>query len=816
MSKFQNADDILKKRKEELNKRNNQPSYKNADDILYGRGKPYDKPLDAWAGAEVQADPVKQAKRNELLKKLAPSHTQNTLPVQSTPKVTPSPTVKPTVTPRPTATPTPLNTVKPVTNSGKKKENKPSWWKSIVGGLAKGFTGLGKNVTDLGNMAIDVREAIEPQWMKNADNKIVEAIPGYERFAEHNKQGVSNASKSLGSAMESIDKWDAYDKQTGEQKFMGDTIGSIPQMATMFVPGAGPALFAATAGAGYADDMKQRGGNLGQQLAYGVIGGAAEVTLNKALDILPGYKKFFNDAFEKRAIAKLSSNGFKELGTLAKDFGKQMGKEAIEEGAIDPVMNLADMAITGNKRPLATWGESDPNKQGIFDAKQMSYDMLAGAVMAGLVDAPALAKHSANIVQAKKYIETNYPEVLAYADALPQNTTSFRIAQALKQLDTNVTVNDVQNLAQQVQNDYQALSEDGSNAPNMGTKNGVNSFQTNGLGGRVQYNPNAQQQPGNVEHSQAEEGGLLEKLRQLNNLRDNAAEQHPGNNPGNTFNINDLASRYQNNPSPDATNEVEAWREALKKRFSTPNPQNDVQTPQNLSQNQRNEVQPTKDITGPVEASNGLKIALKNFGPVEVVDASDRSLVEIKTKNGTVLKIGKEAFKNLQEPGQKVEYSPTTKSETSKTITDEDLDLRVQDLEEQISELESDPEADQNEIRQARKDLERVKKVIAQRKAAQPEKKNEGQNNGGAIKNDGQQAENDGKGNKENGNTEDAAGSNEEKTNDDGSGSNAKNDEGQVIDNSPREYQDRLDFLKRYLGHETKDPTIAEALRGPE
>lgn len=333
-------------------------------------------------------------------------------------------------------------------NSEATSGNKPGWLKTIGGSLAKGVMNAFKGFQKASDLVTD---------------KITEAVPVLNKGRWYDPGKLA---EDVGKKTEDIDKWMGYENMSKTQQFIGDVVSSIPQMGTLFIPGLGPAVFGASAGGNYADDLAKKGATPDQQLLYGAIGGAAEVGLNKVLDIVPGYQKVFGEAFEKAAAGKLTANSLKEAGKFGKEFVKNMGREAIEEAAIDPVMGLAEKAIFDKDKKW--FGEG-----GVVDFKQMGYDALAGAVMSGMIETPALAKQSANIVRAKNYIEKVYPDVLSEASILPETSDSFVLANEMRKLNNKVTVGDVNNLVNMVKKDFELMrqkSKETAEAPNIKTR----------------------------------------------------------------------------------------------------------------------------------------------------------------------------------------------------------------------------------------------------------------------------------------------------------------------------------------------------------
>lgn len=155
-------------------------------------------------------------------------------------------------------------------------------------------------------------------------------------------------------------------------KYMGGLLESFSAMQVYFIPGIGPimgkALYGLQAAGSYALKAREDEATPEQQLLYGAVGGATEVTLQSLLKIIPGMKKLFNTPvgapYAKRAAMNLLSEGF-------------------EEGITSPITNLAEKYIYNPDKPW--FGEN-----GVINPLEIGLDALGGAIMSGMFSALSL------------------------------------------------------------------------------------------------------------------------------------------------------------------------------------------------------------------------------------------------------------------------------------------------------------------------------------------------------------------------------------------------------------------------------------------
>lgn len=169
-----------------------------------------------------------------------------------------------------------------------------------------------------------------------------------EEYRKANEKLISDTRRDLG-----VDR----ENMSGAGGFIYDTATNIPQMM------GGPILFFLSSAGGYAQDAEQKGANLGQSLAHGLIGGGIEATLESKLGAIPGIKNL-------KDVAKGGIKGF--LKTAA--------GEALEEAITDPLTKLSEKAIFNKNLPWYSKTED-----AVINPSQMGMSALGGATMAAML-----------------------------------------------------------------------------------------------------------------------------------------------------------------------------------------------------------------------------------------------------------------------------------------------------------------------------------------------------------------------------------------------------------------------------------------------
>ena len=122
-------------------------------------------------------------------------------------------------------------------------------------------------------------------------------------------------------------------------------------------------IFAASSAGGYARDAENEGANLDQQMLYGILGGATEATLERALGVVPGV----------RGLKNTIQGGVKGLA-------KTIGGEALEEGITDPILNTYRKLIYKPDLPVFSTTED-----AVINPAQMGQSALGGGVLAAIL-----------------------------------------------------------------------------------------------------------------------------------------------------------------------------------------------------------------------------------------------------------------------------------------------------------------------------------------------------------------------------------------------------------------------------------------------
>jgi hypothetical protein len=254
--------------------------------------------------------------------------------------------------------------------------------KNIGTSIEKGVVGIPRSLTNMNRLLTN--------WMREQEKYAPYAmITGKplnltERISPLSDEEHRKVLAIYDNAVQEIDSWVDKDKVGTASQFVGDVVGSMPKMALNFIPGVGPMLFGVSAAGDYAQQAEQQGASDNQQLLYGAIGGIGEMTLVKALQIIPGIKKIWSG----EAAAS---------GTLGKQIIKNAVSEAVEEGAIDPVMGFAEKFIYNPDKKIAGEG-------GIFDFGQIAYDSAAGAAMSLMFSALGLPASYQARKMAEQYV----------------------------------------------------------------------------------------------------------------------------------------------------------------------------------------------------------------------------------------------------------------------------------------------------------------------------------------------------------------------------------------------------------------------------
>ena len=228
---------------------------------------------------------------------------------------------------------------------------------------------------------------------------------------------------------------------TGVKNFVATGVQAMPEMADTMVLGgelgaaakglgAGAKLaeaaqmlpFAAQAGAGYAREAENDGASFGQQLAYGTLGGLAEGFTEKP--IVSNWIDLMGGQLGKSLINEGANTLVSKYGKLGLEYLKDIGKEAWQEAAVDPLTGLAKKLVY---KPDMNW----TGKDGVFDGSQMAQDAYGGAAMSVVMAALGLPHNLISHKMASHMVENNIkptPEdVQAIQNQIMQDMSSYNI-----------------------------------------------------------------------------------------------------------------------------------------------------------------------------------------------------------------------------------------------------------------------------------------------------------------------------------------------------------------------------------------------------
>ena len=127
-----------------------------------------------------------------------------------------------------------------------------------------------------------------------------------------------------------------------------------------------PAMFVRSAGSS-AQEAREAGGTLGQQVAYGLGSGALSVATEKLLNVSAPFKKVFGEGVLDSAITKATGKlGSTTLGKVALSAISEGGEEFVE-ALVQPILQRATYS-----------------KDASFDLSQALYDAAIGAALGGI------------------------------------------------------------------------------------------------------------------------------------------------------------------------------------------------------------------------------------------------------------------------------------------------------------------------------------------------------------------------------------------------------------------------------------------------
>jgi hypothetical protein len=264
-----------------------------------------------------------------------------------------------------------------------------------VSRLMNNFIGAAKSIGNTAITSLALGAGDTDKSLVNLPRKVQE---GYSKVAEGVVPGYKAADDPILNALNGLyglfDKNNAAleerikDDGTASQVF-GGAVRSIPMMVTAGMAGVGLAAkageagsmaakvaqmtpFAALSGSQYAGEAEKEGATYGQQIRYGILGG-----LSEALTEQPFVSSWIDRIGGKKAILNGTETLLQKWGKQGLDYLKDVGKEALQEAAVDPLTAMA------KKSTFA------PDTK-VFDFTQMGQDAIGGAAMAVLLTALGL------------------------------------------------------------------------------------------------------------------------------------------------------------------------------------------------------------------------------------------------------------------------------------------------------------------------------------------------------------------------------------------------------------------------------------------
>jgi hypothetical protein len=273
-----------------------------------------------------------------------------------------------------------------------------------------------------------------------AENTPLKFIPGVVEKLKEPQNKFEEMSQAIDESNRTVSK---------EQKFLGDVISSttqmVPSVLMSFInPVLGTAAFGIPAAGQYARQAELEGANPGRQMGIGAIGGATEALFGGIF--VKQLAKMLPKGVLDETVKTGTKNMLKNLFNIGKNTAKAMAIEGIEEGAIDPVMGLAQKVVYDKDK-----GWIGPG--GVIDPKQIGYDALLGAAIGGGFSAPSIPFNVADAIEAKRYIEENYDDTLATAQGLPEEYASHKKAVEYTQNKYPISYDELVDLQQQTAKD---------------------------------------------------------------------------------------------------------------------------------------------------------------------------------------------------------------------------------------------------------------------------------------------------------------------------------------------------------------------------
>ena len=280
----------------------------------------------------------------------------------------------------------------------------------VVGASASGTVG---NVANAAGTLFDLLNGnAQSKTVNNLYNFADTAAKDTERFTKDAKQNLGKVGQF------------AVDAGVAGGQLLTD------MAASALVPGAGLALMGARGFGGGAQEARQEGATLGQQVAYGAGTAAVSVLSEKLFNVAGPYAKTFGKGFFDKVASKLTGSAAGRVIASALTEGAEEGLESV----LQPIL----------KNLTYTDGEK-------IDWSEVAYEALIGAALGGLGGGADIAATQGTRNSAKRGSAT--VPVVSEGSNAPK---------------TNVAQNGLKSDSSVIQNTQKAPVSDGLGAANLG------------------------------------------------------------------------------------------------------------------------------------------------------------------------------------------------------------------------------------------------------------------------------------------------------------------------------------------------------------
>ena len=221
---------------------------------------------------------------------------------------------------------------------------------------------------------INAAQSTLDTWNKPTDHLVQSIYQIADKAADDSERAVTSAKQGLGKVGQL-----AVDVGVAGLQMGGDALA-----------GGLPAMFVRATG-GAAQEARQSGADLDQQLVYGLGSGALSAATEKIANVAGPFKKVFGEGLANKAagklIAKFGENQAVQVMTrLASTAGGKAILSAISEGSEEVIEDLV--------QPYLKRATYDNNAT--FNAQEAGHDFLIGALLGGLGSGVEVAANTVN------------------------------------------------------------------------------------------------------------------------------------------------------------------------------------------------------------------------------------------------------------------------------------------------------------------------------------------------------------------------------------------------------------------------------------